>query len=144
MWWKARAVKEVEAVLCRASYLFSKCSPDSSSTWGLSRNTEYQAPAQTCCVRTSGWGPALQGPRRLLSDSDACLGLRATVSGGGDPVALFPGERHALCVLERNHVGGSKRKSIEADKEVVRMDVVRSPGMWERQWVRRGSRGRVI
>lgn len=46
----------------------------------------------------------------------------------------FPrGETHTVC-LRQNHVGRSKRKSIEADKEAVRMDAARSPGMWERQW----------
>lgn len=59
-------------------------------------------------------------------------------------MAVFPGERHVLCVLERNCVGGSKSKSIETDEEVVRMDAVRNPGVWDRQWVREGLSGRVI
>lgn len=62
----------------------------------------------------------------------------------GDPVAVFPGERHVLCVLERNRAGGSKSKNIETDEEVVRMDAARNPGVWDRQWVRKALSGRVI
>lgn len=70
--WEARAVEDMEAVLCGASCLFS-VQPGRQGTGGLGGNPEYQAPAQTRCVRTSGWGPALGGPRRLLSDSDASV-----------------------------------------------------------------------
>lgn len=65
---------------------------------------KYQAPAQTCWIRNSAWGPAICVLRSLLHDADACLSLRTTVLGNGDTVAVSPRKRHIWCVLERNHI----------------------------------------